>query len=293
MIHQHLTLEQALADFLTVLAGRNRSGATVRAYQTDIQQFITWLHENNLVVSSPTQIARQDISDYLASLAERQLSGISRARKVAALREYFRYLVDHEYLTKSPLLGVETPKREKHGRTNLSRDEYSAMLSLAGASPRDYAILQTFLQTGLRVSELVALTLDDIDLTNHILHVRAGKGQSYRAIELERKAIQALKNYLATRAHNVYEQLFLNKDNEPISERGVRKLVAKYLRAAGIKKKASCHSLRHTFATHKAQQGVSVYRLQDWLGHRSLETTQIYIHLGKRNAAREMEATSL
>jgi integrase/recombinase XerC len=167
------------------------------------------------------------------------------------------------------------------------------MLSYAGANARDYAILQVFLQTGLRVSELVALRIDDVDLANRILHVRMGKGMAARSIELERKAIQAIKNYLTTRPKVFSEQLFLNYTGEPISERGVRKMVAKYLKLAGIKKKASCHSLRHTFATAKAQQGVSAYRLKDWLGHASLETTQIYVHLSKQNAQREMEQTSL
>ena len=289
----HLTLEQALTDFLNSLTGKNRSAATIRAYQTDIHQFIMWLHENNMVVLSPAQVERADITDYLASLAQRRLSGVSRARKVAALREYFRYLVEHERLTKSPMDTVETPKRERRDRTALSRDEYLAMLSYAGANARDYAMLQVFLQTGLRVSELVALKIDDIDLTNRVLHVRVGKGMAARSIELERKATQAIKNYLSIRPAALSEQLFLNYTNEPISERGVRKLVAKYLKLAGIKKKASCHSLRHTFATAKAQQGVSAYRLKDWLGHSSLETTQIYIHLSKQNAQREMEATSL
>src|SRR5215213_3900342 len=154
MTQQTLTLEQAVADFLKSLAGKNRSAATVRAYQTDIYQFITWLHENNMVVLSPTQVERADITDYLAYLAERKLSGVSRARKVAALREYFRHQVEHGYLAKSPLDAVETPKRERKDRTALTRDEYTAMLSYAGASARDYAILQVFLQTGLRVSEL-------------------------------------------------------------------------------------------------------------------------------------------
>ncbi len=243
-----LTLEQALADFLKSLAGKNRSSATVRAYQTDIHQFITWLHENNMVMLSPTQVERADITEYLSFLSERKLSGVSRARKVAALREYFRYLVDHSLITASPMLGIDTPRREKHDRTALARDEYTTMLSYAGANVRDYAILQVFLQTGLRVSE----------------------------IELERKVTQAIKNYLHTRPRAISEQLFLNYTQEPISERGMRKMVAKYLKLAGIKKKASCHSLRHTFATAKAQQGVSAYRLRDWLGHSSLETTQIY-----------------
>jgi site-specific recombinase XerD len=290
---QTLTLEQALADFLRSLAGKNRSTATQRAYQTDIHQFITWLHENNMVVLSPTQVERADITEYLAFLAERRLSGVSRARKVAALREYFRYLVDHGQLQASPMIGIETPKREKNDRTALARDEYTVMLSYAGGNTRDYAILQVFLQTGLRVSELVDLRIDDVDLVNHVLRIRAGKGMAARSIELERKVTQAIKNYLHTRPTAIADQLFLNYTNEPISARGVRKIVAKYLKQAGIKKKASCHSLRHTFATAKAQQGISAYRLRDWLGHSSLETTQIYIHLSKQNAQREMEQSSL
>jgi integrase/recombinase XerC len=293
MTQQTLTFEQAVADFLRSLAGKNRSAATVRAYQTDIYQFITWLHENNMVVLSPTQVQRADITEYLAFLAERRLSGVSRARKVAALREYFRYLVDHGQLQASPMIGIDTPKREKNDRTALARDEYTAMLSYAGGNARDYAILQVFLQTGLRVSELVDLQIDDIDLINRVLRIRAGKGMVARSIELERKVIQAIKNYLHTRPAAAAQQLFLNYTNEPISDRGVRKMVAKYLKLAGIKKKASCHSLRHTFATAKAQQGISAYRLRDWLGHSSLETTQIYIHLSKQNAQREMEQSSL
>jgi integrase/recombinase XerC len=293
MTQQTPMLEQAVADFLRSLAGKNRSAATMRAYQTDVHQFITWLHENNMVVLSPSQVQRADITEYLAFLAERRLSGVSRARKVAALREYFRYQVDHGQLLASPMIGIETPKREKNDRAALARDEYTAMLSYAGGNARDYAILQVFLQTGLRVSELVALRVDDIDLINRVLRIRAGKGMTARSIELERKVTQAIKNYLSTRPATVAEQLFLNYTNEPISDRGVRKMVAKYLKLAGIKKKASCHSLRHTFATAKAQQGISAYRLRDWLGHSSLETTQIYIHLGKQNAQREMEQSSL
>ena len=87
--------------------------------------------------------------------------------------------------------------------------------------------------------------------------------------------------------------VFLNRYGEPISERGIRKLVAKYVRAGGITKKASCHSLRHTFATYKAEHGVSPYQLQAWLGHKSLETTQLYVHLGRQNARKAMEETSL
>src|ERR671939_549615 len=93
-----LLLEHALTDFLNSLTGKNRSDATIRAYHTDIHQFIMWLHENSLVIVSPAQVQRVDITEYLSFLSARHLSGVSRARKVAALREYFRYLVDHEIL---------------------------------------------------------------------------------------------------------------------------------------------------------------------------------------------------
>ncbi len=120
-----------------------------------------------------------------------------------------------------------------------------------------------------------------------------GKGEAESEIELERKGMEALKNYLNVRAESLDDHLFLNKDGQPISERMVRKIVAKYKMRAGITKKASCHSLRHTFATYKAEKGVSPFQLQQWLGHANLNTTQIYVHMGRQNAMKIMEATSL
>jgi integrase/recombinase XerC len=195
-------------------------------------------------------------------------------------------------IDKSPTAGVETPKREKNTRQFLRSDEYTKMLSLAGANPRDYAILQVFLQTGIRVSELTSLRTQDIDLLKPSVTV-AGKGKVSREIALEKKGLQALKSYLAVRPDSFSERLFLNYKGDPISERGIRKLVVKYTKAAGITKKASCHTLRHTFATYKAEKGVSPFQLQQWLGHANLNTTQIYVHLGKQNAKKIMEQTSL
>jgi site-specific recombinase XerD len=114
-----------------------------------------------------------------------------------------------------------------------------------------------------------------------------------REIALEKKGIHALKSYLAIRPESSSTRVFLNYQGEPISERGIRKLVVKYRKEAGITKKASCHTLRHTFATYKAEKGVSAYQLQQWLGHANLNTTQIYVHLGKQNARKIMQNTSL
>src|ERR671933_1373692 len=271
---QHITLEKGLATFLNTLSGKNRSGATIRAYATDIAQFISFLHANNVSIHTPAEVQRLDIMEYLSDCAKRELTGIARARKLSALREYFRFLEGVGVITKSPTTGIETPKREKNGRQVLRADEYTKMLSLAGANPRDYAVLQVFLQTGIRVSELANLRTTDIDFLKPAITVR-GKGSVEREIALEKKGVHALRSYLVVRPESVSQRVFLNYKGEPISERGIRKLVVKYRKAAGITKKASCHTLRHTFATYKAEKGVSAYQLQQWLGHANLNTTQI------------------
>lgn len=290
---QTITFATSIEGFRRALEGKNRSASTIRSYLTDVSQLVDWLEANTVAVTRPDQVTKADLTEYLAHLSRRGLSGVTRARKLASLREYFRYLEEHELIAKSPAVGIETPKKEKPGRTYLRPDEYTKLLSLAGANPRDYAIFQVFLQTGVRVSELCALRLDDIDLVDRVLSVRAGKGMVARDIELEKKAAQALKTYLASRPDVLDDHLFLNRDGEPLSDRGVRKLVAKYLERAGITKKVSPHSLRHTFATYKAERGVSPFQLQQWLGHQSLDTTQIYVHMGRKNARKAMEATSL
>jgi site-specific recombinase XerD len=289
---QPLTLEKGLALFLATLSGKNRSFATIRAYQTDLLQLIHFLHDTDVLIAAPKDVQKVDILDYFSFLAKKDLTGVARARKMSAIREYFRFLEGLGQIAKSPTLGVETPKRERNTRAFLRSDEYTKMLSLAGANPRDYAILQVFLQTGIRVSELASLRTQDIDLLKPSLTV-TGKGKAMREIALEKKGVQALKSYLAVRPETYSDRLFLNYKGEPISERGLRKLVVKYTKAAGITKKVSCHTLRHTFATYKAERGVSPFQLQQWLGHANLNTTQIYVHLGKQNAKKVMEQTSL
>src|SRR3989440_2234852 len=158
-----ITLEKGLATFINALSGKNRSVATIRAYQTDIQQLLSFLHETNVSIQTPTDVEKVDIVEYLSSLAKRELTGIARARKMSAIREYFRFLEGIGVIQKTPTTGIETPKREKNRRQVLRSDEYTKMLSLAGANPRDYAILQVFLQTGIRVAEFAHLKMDDID----------------------------------------------------------------------------------------------------------------------------------
>ena len=142
------------------------------------------------------------------------------------------------------------------------------------------------------MSECANLTLAHLDLHTKTLTVSQGKGKKDRRIELEKKSTTALKNYLKVRPKSGDEHLFLNYEGTGLSVRGIQDIVEKYARRAGIEKRISSHSLRHTFATHKARQGVSAFQLKEWLGHSSLQTTQLYVHMGQ-DARRKIEETSL
>ncbi len=292
-LSRHYTFHETLSAFLRDLSGKNKSIATVKAYQTDLTQFFNFLSANSVTATTPAAVTKLDISDYLSSLAKAGLTGVSRARKLAAIREYFRFLESFEYIVKSPVIGIATPKKEQPTRTALRPEEYLKMLAQAGGNPRNYAILQVFLQTGIRVSELCNLLLSDIDLAARTLTVRQGKGLRSRTIALERKGLQAIKSWLLVRPESPSQHLFLNKYGQPLTERAIQMLVKAYREQARISKPATPHSFRHTFGTYKAEKGVDVFQLSDWLGHKNLTTTQIYVHIARANSRKVMEATSL
>jgi len=289
---QTLTLDQALTDFLTSLRARNTSVLTAQAYATDIRQFILWLQETTVLDLQVGTVSKTDIIEYLSYLADLGRSGITRARKLASIRELFKYLVSLELIPTSPASSVAMPKKERRTQTYLRPEEFARLLSTAGSNPRDFAILQLFLQTGIRVSELVHLTLTDVDLINKVIKV-SGKGSKERTIPLEKKAILALKNYLSVRPQSLDQAFFLNYTGIGLSRRGAEKIIEKYRKLSGITKRFSCHSLRHTFGSYKAEQGVSPFQLKEWMGHSSISVTQLYVHMGKESNRRAMEQTSL
>jgi site-specific recombinase XerD len=287
-----LTLEDAFERFLRMLKGRNLSNNTLIAYRADIAQFISWVESTDVSITRADQVTRNTITDYLAHLAGLGFTGVTRARKLAAIRELFRYLVAEEILAVSPTVSIGIPKKERKQRVYLRPDEFIKMLSAAGGNPRDFAILQLFLQTGIRVSELVNLRLDDVDLAGRTVRI-TGKGNKQRELVLEKKATQALTSYVQSRPEAGDDHLFLSYQGTGLSITAVKKLVVKYRNLAGISKRISAHSLRHTFATYKAEKGVSAFQLQEWLGHSSITTSAVYVHLTKQGGRKLMEATSL
>src|SRR3989440_2803804 len=213
-------LSTSLTRYLNSLSGRNLSEHTATAYRTDLLQFLTWLSENDITVDSPEKITRMHILDYLSHLAGLGRSGVTRVRKLAAIREYCKFLVSEQLIPSSPTDNIVRPKQERKQRVFLRVDEYMRLLNAAAGNSRDYAILQLFLQTGIRVAELIGLTTHDIDLDEGIMLVN-GKGNKQRTIYLEKKATQALRAYLSNRPHSLEQHVFLNYQGSGLSVRGV------------------------------------------------------------------------
>jgi site-specific recombinase XerD len=222
--------------FVGVLAGRNRSPHTLTAYAGDLRQFFAWLAEAHPDLTDVRQIERAHLHDYLTHLATGRRSGVTRARKLAALREFFKHLQTEGVLTTSPVAGVPSPKKERKQPTVLTRSEYSRLLVEAATHPRDFAILTLLLQTGIRVGELADLRLGDVDLGARTVTVR-GKGQGERVIELERKGTAALKRALAARERTGDDHLFLNRYGVGLGVRGIRKRLVAYCRAGGSRRR--------------------------------------------------------
>jgi len=186
-----MTTTESLELFKKSLLGNNYSKNSIRAYTDDIRQFIKWVQENRVDWDHPDRFSKIDIVEFLNFLAGQKTTGTTRVRKLAAIRKFFKFLKENNIAANNPAETVVGPIREEKDPEVLYKNEYKALLYEAQENLRDYAILMTFLQTGLRVGELVSLNLDDIDLENKLLIVRQGKGRRDRTIPIEEQAAGA------------------------------------------------------------------------------------------------------
>jgi integrase/recombinase XerD len=224
------------------------------------------------------------------------MSGVIRVRKPAAIRKFFAFMAENDILQANPANTVKGAKREEKEPSILYKEQYKALLYEASDNIRDYAIIQTFLQTGIRLSELVHLRVDDVDLEHWLLTVRQDKGKKDRQIPLVDEAVKTLRNYKRYRNTELIlddEIFFLAENGTSMNVSTVKYLVAKYVKQAGIRKKVSVHTLRHIFGAHKADKHMSLATLQELMGHKKKETTLKYIHLTKTNLRVEMVQTAL
>jgi site-specific recombinase XerD len=291
-----ITTTQSRELFLRALQGQNYSSKTLRAYGDDLHQFLAWVEKNRVDWDTPTRFSRNDIEGFMQYLAAQRRTGVTRVRKLAAIRKFFAFLAENSILAANPAHTVKGARREEKEPNILYKEQYKALLYEASDNIRDYAIIQTFLQTGIRLSELANLRVEDVDVEHRILTVRQGKGKKDRQIPLVDDVVKALRNYLRYRNTELIvddEILFLAKNGTSLNVSTVKYTVAKYVKKAGIRKKVSVHTLRHTFGAHKADKNMSLATLQELMGHKKKETTLKYIHLAKTNLRQEMVQTAL
>lgn len=289
-------MEELLKQFLDHLRfERNLSEHTLRNYQSDLEQFLDYIApaSGNEPRKFPplADIDHLTIREWMASLHTAQKKKTSMARKLAALRTFFQFLVREGLLEMNPAKLVSTPRLEKKLPRHLSIEEAIKFIETPDTDTplgkRDRAMLELMYATGIRVSELTKLNLRDIDFKNRLIRV-LGKRRKERIVPFGDPAADALRDYLAVRdqflesapiSERDLEAVFLNYQGTRITTRSVGRMVEKYIRICAGMHEISPHDLRHTFATHLLDSGADLRDIQELLGHARLSTTQIYTHV--------------
>jgi len=269
-------------------------GATATATAVQTNAGVEDLRTRLLKVDS------NQIRAFLSFLHEREYSKATTARKLATLRSFYKFCLRRGMIQTNPVASIRTPKQERHLPKFLEVEQIKKLLTtpedtnLLGA--RDKAMLETLYSTGVRVSELVALNVEDIDMTGEKLRVR-GKGRKERVSPIGPTAITSIRKYLAMRGADPRnptfdrQALFVNKHGQRLSTRSVRRKLDKYLIMCGLDPSISPHTLRHTFATHMLNNGADLRSVQELLGHQSISTTQIYTHVTTAQLKKDYDAS--
>lgn len=285
-----MTLEAGLAEFLTHLAlERNASDKTVKSYREDLTQALEYAREKlGKGAVAPADWTTRLLRGFIAWLHEEKYAKATIARRLAAVRSFGKFLCRQGTLAQNPALALRGPRLDKKLPHFLTVADVQKLLAAPAATDwagfRDRALLETLYSAGVRVSELVGLDLADADLNDGVVVVR-GKGKKERLALLGPAAVAAVSAWLPERAAVLSRAgadspaVFLNKDGGRLTARSVGRLLAEYLRAAGLDPRTSPHTLRHSFATHLLDAGADIRGVQELLGHKSLNTTQVYTHV--------------
>jgi integrase/recombinase XerC len=287
-------MDEALAEFLRSLAlEKNASEHTVKSYREDLTQTIEFFrtkYEGQRLTLA--QITSRHLRAFTVWLHEQEYAKSTIARRVAAVRTWFKFLCRQGLVSVNPADGLRAPRQDKNLPHFLAEDSLDKLLQAPAVDHplglRDRAILEILYSAGLRVSELTGLDLDDIDLDAGVATIR-GKGKKERLAFFGAASLKALKAWLHARLTVLAEKnglagkkihaVFLNKNATRLTNRSVGRLLEKYLAQAGLDPRTSPHTLRHSFATHLLDRGADIRSVQELLGHSSLTTTQIYTHV--------------
>jgi integrase/recombinase XerC len=280
-------MREEVDRFVASLADeRNASSHTLRAYSKDLAQLAAFAKARLGREASVGELDHWLLRAFFADLHARRASGATAGRKMAAFRSFFRFLCREGILAKNPARSLIAARKDSRIPTYLQEAETSDLLSASDKTKktekRDTAILELLYSTGMRCSEIVGLSIADVDFSARSIRI-LGKGRKERWVPFGVPANRALTSYLGSRGHPTgAAPLFAGEADKHLSDRTVRRVVARALSRAAIRTKASTHTLRHSFATHLLQRGSDLRSIQELLGHSSLSTTQRYTHVNPK-----------
>lgn len=287
-----MAINNILMDYLHYLkVERGLSENTINSYGIDLKLFLEYLRENE--ISSFKQVNKEVIVNYMQSEKNNNKANSSILRSVSSLRKFFQYLAQEKIIEKDPMLLIDTPKKKQHLPQVLTKEEVEKLLRSPNTGQvlglRDRAMLELMYATGLRISEIINLKLEDLHLTMGTLQT-LGKGHKERIVPVGDEAIKWVNRYLEEARPKLLKQkrsnyLFLNFHGNNLTRQGVWKNLKAEVRKAGIQKNITPHTLRHSFATHILENGADLRIVQELLGHADISTTQIYTHLSNKQLA--------
>ncbi len=284
------TAEQQLADFFQQLQVEKRaSHHTIKSYQLDIKQLIAYCHAKTL--AQWTDVQQNDIRAHIASRHRQGISSKSLQRELSAIRSFYRFLLKNQLVESNPAHYVKAPKQARKLPKTLDVDQLTGLLEAGTSSVleiRDVAMFELFYSSGLRLSELAALDMADLDLADKSLIVRSGKGGKARILPVGSKAIAAINRWLLLRLNSLAideTAVFTSNRGRRLGQRSIELRLEQWCKKKGIVEHIHPHMLRHSFASHLLESSQDLSAIQELLGHSSLSTTQIYTHLNFQHLA--------
>lgn len=269
---------------------------TITSYSLDVEKLMNWLEEHE-IKATPASIAEEEVQQFIYSLAKK-VNSRSQARIISGLRGFFNYLVFEDYRKTNPLELIESPKTGRKLPDTLSTEDIDALIGAIDLSKpegeRNRAILETLYGCGLRVSELTDLRLSDLFFKEGFIKV-TGKGNKSRFVPIAEATCKYIDLYLThIRSHQDIQKghedtLFLNRRGKKLTRAMIFTIIKRLTEATGLRKKVSPHTFRHSFATHLLENGADLRAIQQMLGHESITTTEIYVHLDRSHLRKVME----
>lgn len=285
-------MQQEISQFLDYLQSeKGYSENTTAAYRNDLGQFYTFLLEEYAdSVHSWTDVSDDIVQEYVAQMNNKSYAASSVARKVAAIKSFFHHLASEEQIEQDPTTDIDSPKVEKRLPKTLEADDVESLLAAPreGETPKNYrdtALLTLLYATGMRVTELVSLRVDDLDLEKNRLTCPGKDGQD-RILPFDQDTRHDLEKYLESGRPKLVkddqvEALFLNHRGQQLTRQGLWLIIKAYARQANLSAGVTPHTLRHSFASHKLESGADLQQVQELLGHANISTTQIYAQLAE------------